>query len=398
MYTFLQESVSHADGNLELTLMSLPDELIVKIIDFLSDKDALWKLGFVSQRLLRLSLTSVKIIHIKDNDPSRLEILLPFDIVRNVIKHAILTKHTHTIGRQKLLHEMKNDSKDGDSNILDFLGEPTDKEILNLAKHCQNLESLYLIDCDKISDKAFITLSKSCTRLKTLNMCNCRHLKDESFRVIASNFINIVHLDLGNCINISDETISKIGSSCKNLESIDLFGCREVTSLGMRGFNVNCDKLKKISLSHCFKIRDEGIFHLVTNCQNIESLDLTNCIYLTDESIFHISANCSNIKVLILTKCDKLSLEPMLILISQCSYLHYMDIKGCLKISDDKIKRCWVKHQKKLQSLNTGRTCLEEMEKIREVMYDGTLSKEDFDKWRLEYYTGERSPATKNVG
>ena len=57
-----------------------------------------------------------------------------------------------------------------------------------------------------------------------------------------------------------------------------------------------------------------------------------------------------------------------------------------------------MKHEKKLQSLNTVRTCMEEMEKIREVMYDGTLSKADFDKWRLAYYTGERSPATKNVG
>ena len=36
-----------------------------------------------------------------------------------------------------------------------FYGEPTDKEITLIAKYCKNLESLYLIDGDKISDNAF---------------------------------------------------------------------------------------------------------------------------------------------------------------------------------------------------------------------------------------------------
>ena len=103
-------------------------------------------------------------------------------------------------------------------------------------------------------------------------------------------------------------------------------------------------------------------------------------------------------KVLILECCDKLTIEPMEALIEQCTELLFMDIKGCLKISDDKIKRLWVRHRKRLQSLNTGRTCLEEMEKVREVMLEGTLSKEDFDKWRIQFYTGERSPKIKNIG
>lgn len=375
----------------ELSLLSLPEELIVKIINYLPNGDALWNLSFVSQKLLRLSLTSIKVIHLTPRDISHLESLLRFELVRNVIKHAILTKHTQSIGRAQLLQVMKNSSKDGDTNILDFLGEPTEKEIQIVGHHCQNIESLYLIDCDKISDIAFTSLSKSCRKIRTLNMCNCRHLKDETFQTIAINFKGLVHLDLGNCISIKDETISEITSSCKNLESIDLFGCRNLTSQALKV--LNCTKLKKISLSHCYKIRDEGIFSLVTNCKLIENLDLTNCKYLTDETIFHISANCQNIKMLMLTKCDKLTLQPMAILINQSPHLVYLEIKGCLKISDDKIKRLWVKQGKDLRSLNTGRTCMEEMEKIREVVHDGTLSKDDFDKWRFEYYSKERSPA-----
>ena len=380
-------------------LMDLPEEMIVKIISYLPPEDALWRLGFVSKSLLRLSLRCIKVILIlEDRYSTKLEALIHQPIVQNVIKHVIMTKHTKTIGREKLLHEMIKDSKDGDSNILNFLGQPEDKEIFILAKSCKFIESLYLIDCDKISDKAFCSLLKSCKKVKTLNLCNFRQLKDSSFKSIALNCKSVVHLDLGNCTNISDSSITEIGSHCTNLESLDLFGCRELTNASMIGLSNKCKKLKKLSLSHCFRIRDEGIAHLVNHCMNISSLELTNCVCLTDKVIFSLASKCQNLKVLILVNCDKLTIAPMESLITKCTNLVFMDIKGCLKISDDKIKRLWVKHKKRLQSLNTGRTCLEEMEKVREVMLEGTLSKEDFDKWRLEYYTGERLPVTKNIG
>ena len=141
-----------------MSLTEIPEELIVKIIDNLPVKDALWNLSSVSQKLLRLSLTSVKVIHITTKDSSRLESLLRFKLVRNVIKHAILSKHSQPIGRKKLLEEMKRTSKDGNSNILAFFDEPTDKELSLLAQYCRQIESLYLIDCDKVSDKAFIAV------------------------------------------------------------------------------------------------------------------------------------------------------------------------------------------------------------------------------------------------
>ena len=118
-------------------MTEIPEELIVKIIDNLPVKDALWNLSSVSQKLLRLSLTSVKVIHITAKDTSRLELLLRFKLVRKVIKHAILSKHSQPIGRKKLLEEMKRTSKDGESNILDFFDEPTDKELSLLAKYCR---------------------------------------------------------------------------------------------------------------------------------------------------------------------------------------------------------------------------------------------------------------------
>ena len=395
----IKRSCPIAEFSNTLNIMDLPEEMLMKIIRFLPADDALWKLGFVCKTLLRLSLRAVKIIPISDRDPSKLETLTRRRMLNDVIRHAIMTKHTDSIGRRKLLYNMKRDSKDGKSNILDFNGEPTDEDILVVAKNCKNLESLYLIDCDRISDLAFGVLLKSCKRLKTLNICNCRQLKDVSFKAIASNCKGIVNLDLGNCCNITDEAITDIGSTCKNLESLDLFGCRQITDVSMVGITNQCKRLNKLSLSHCPKIRDEGIIHLVTNCSSIHNLDLTNCVHLTNKTVFIIAEKCPALNVLILVKCDKLTIEPMESLISQCNDLKYMDIKGSLNISDDKIKRLWVRYGKKLQSLNTGRTCLEEMEKIREVMYDGTLSKEDFDKWRLEFYTGERSPIlNKNVG
>ena len=372
--------------------------MILRVISFLCKEDALWKLGSVCKRFLRLSLLSVKIIGISSQNQDKFRLLTQRIEIRTAIKHAIVTKHTASIGRQKLLYELNNESKDGESNILDFHGEPNDEIILLMAGAFKNLESLYLIDCDKISDQAICTLAKNCNQLKTLNLCNCRQLSDISFKCIALNCTKIVRLDLGNCANITDESVAAMGDTCSDLESLDLFGCRKLTCASLVGLSKSCHQLKKLSISHCFRIKDDGITHLVNNCKLLNNLDLTNCVQITDKAIFSVAENCQNLKILILTKCDKLTIEPMESLISNCTDLQYMDIKGCLRVSDDRIKRLWVKYNKRLQSINTGRTCLEEMEKIREVMLDGTLSKSDFDKWRLEYYSSVRLPITKNVG
>ena len=392
-----EEDPSSAIDNKEYNIMDLPEEMLLKILSYLSPTEALWNLGFVCTSFLRLSLTSVKIIHVSNT--TQLEILTRKQLLRDRVKHAIMTKHTDSIGREKLLNEMKRDcQKEGDSNILNFHGEPTDDDISIIARTCKHIEYVYLIDDDKISDLGFCKLLKSCKKLKTLNLCNCRQFTDISFKAIASNCKNIMHLDFANCIKISDEAITSISLKCRNIESLDLFGCHQLTNNAMIGLSENCRKLRKLSISHCFKIKDEGVMNLVKSCREIVNLDLTKCFQMTDKAIYSIATNCPKIKVLILVSCDKLTIEPMEVLIGQCPCLQFMDIKHCLKISDDKIKRLWVRYRKRLQSLNTGRTCLEEMEKIRQVMMEGTLSKEDFDKWRLEFYTGEPPPKIKNVG
>ena len=134
-------------------------------------------------------------------------------------------------------------------------------------------------------------------------------------------------------------------------------------------------------------------------CKQLRKLDLTNCFLITDNTILSVAENCQFLEVLILNGCNKLSIEPMARLVERCQALHYMEIKHCLKISDDKMKRLWVRHGKRLKSLNTGRACLEEMEKVREV-FEGKLSTDGLDQWRLNFYTGEKSisPKTKNIG
>jgi hypothetical protein len=47
-----------------VTILDLPEEMILRIISFLCKEDALWRLGSVCKRFLRLSLLSVKIIGI----------------------------------------------------------------------------------------------------------------------------------------------------------------------------------------------------------------------------------------------------------------------------------------------------------------------------------------------
>lgn len=160
-----------------------------------------------------------------------------------------------------------------------------DKVVTHLLNYGQNIESLTLLNCSKISNKVLLTLSLNSTRLHTLN--------------------------LEGCLNISDRGVKSLAKSCKTLKSINLLDAR-VTETGLSYLvaeNLKLTELKastsavteytiQVLTGHCKQLVD---LHVEPNIDLIETGAIKQSKeVLTNEMLVYIAVNCPCLATLIL--------------------------------------------------------------------------------------------------
>lgn len=110
-----------------------------------------------------------------------------------------------------------------------------------LAEGGSRISSLDVSFCDKIGDQALEHISQGLFNLKTLSMSACP-ISDEGISKIAKTQQELETLHIGQCSRLTDKSVSTIVENMPLLKCIDLYGCTRISKFGL-------EKIDKLRIS-----------------------------------------------------------------------------------------------------------------------------------------------------
>ncbi|KAI8558875.1 hypothetical protein RHMOL_Rhmol04G0130100 [Rhododendron molle] len=184
---------------------------------------------------------------------------------------------------------------------LEFAQDIEDKHFDIIKSKCsdslQNLESLNLNGCQKISDRGVEAITSICPNLKVFSIYWNVRVTDTGIEHLVKNCKNIVDLNLSGCKNISDKSLQLIADNYQHLKCLNLTRCIKLTDGGLCKIFVKCSSLHSLNLyavSRCVRVTDEGVIPLAEGCTSLEFLSLFGIVGVTDKCLEALSKFCSN--------------------------------------------------------------------------------------------------------
>jgi len=151
--------------------------------------------------------------------------------------------------------------------------------IASLAKNCPRLRNIVLDDCTNIDDEALAELAQRCPRLHSLSLRRCDKITDIGVSTLASKLkenLNTIHLAC--CSKITDEALIKIVEYAHKIEHLDLSFCPSVSDAALEALATHCTSLNSISLNFCPRITSQGVEkakELSKSLRNIQAIHLS---------------------------------------------------------------------------------------------------------------------------
>ena len=427
---------------MNLTLLQLPVEILVKILSPIPESEIFWNVGFTCKRLLDIALSMIRVIEldldlkdIKDTRNKIKKLYARQEVINNVShlvicqdfrKNAALYQNINTrngtillvCGRLELLtegiliHLMNQNltlqslyiigyihiterilTRVGKyySNLytLDLAGcvELNDCGVIIISNCCKHLASVCFRDCCNITDEAIIHVTeKSGSNLRSLNLRDCEQLTSRSMISIGRNCPNLFLLDISWCRQVSEDGIVAVGEHCVKLEKLFLRGANQLSTEGLIILANNCKALKELYLWGCFRIEDDAIRNLADKCLYLERLELWKCFKLTDEGVIYLSEKCRSLKHLNLRGCFKLTNVSVISIARHCNLLEELNLRGLYEETDMSIE--WVaKSCKNLREIDFTNCPKVTSESIRHlVRHCQHLKKDNFENGPIAWH------------
>ncbi|KAJ3122702.1 hypothetical protein HK098_002538 [Nowakowskiella sp. JEL0407] len=125
------------------------------------------------------------------------------------------------------------------SLCLDDCLNVSDYSLFAIARHpnAQHFHTISLRRCIEITDFGISTLVAALPRLSILNLRCIPSLSEDSIFAIAKHCQNIRSLDIADCDGSTDNTLAAIATGCTKLTSLDLSECMFVTPEGLVQFS-----------------------------------------------------------------------------------------------------------------------------------------------------------------
>ncbi|XP_010243424.1 PREDICTED: F-box protein At3g58530 [Nelumbo nucifera] len=244
---------------------------------------------------------------------------------------------------------------------LEFAQDIEDKHLIQLKGKCmealQDLESLNLNGCQKISDKGFEAVTSACLKLKVLSIYWNVRVSDLGIKHMVDHCKYIVDLNLSGCKNITDKSLHLIADNYQELEFLNLTRCVKVTDGGLQQVLLKCCLLRSLNLYALSSFTDEAykkiavLAHLrfldlcgaqnlsdqglscIAKCKNLVSLNLTWCVQITDVGVIAIAEGCCSLEFLSLFGIVGVTDRCLEVLSRFCSNtLATLDVNGCIGI------------------------------------------------------------------
>ena len=178
----------------------------------------------------------------------------------------------------------------------------SDKGVLSLASHCQNLVRLNLSGCKKLTDRSLEALGRGCRGLERLDITRCVRLTDDGLLHVAKNCLELRELVLYAVSTFTDRSLGELGS-LQHLRFLDLCGAHLLTDDGLRGV-AKCARLEQLNLTWCVQVTDVGIVESIARrCTNLELLSLHGILGVTDASVEALAGGCPGLHTLDVNGC-----------------------------------------------------------------------------------------------
>ncbi|OXU17208.1 hypothetical protein TSAR_005814, partial [Trichomalopsis sarcophagae] len=108
----------------------------------------------------------------------------------------------------------------------------SESAMANLAEGGSRITSLDVSFCDKVGDQALQHISQGLFNLKSLGLSACP-ISDEGIDKIAKTQQDLETLLIGQCSRLTDKSILTIVESMPRLRSIDLYGCTKISKCSL---------------------------------------------------------------------------------------------------------------------------------------------------------------------
>lgn len=207
----------------------------------------------------------------------------------------------------------------------------SDNSIIGLSQHLNNLVSIKLNFCSKLTSTALLALINNCSFLEHIEMKETGlGNEDDSVMGFVKDphpNLNIKSLKLSGNSHLNDECLLKITSVCPNLNLLDVSSCSGVTfSLGeilrkcpkIRHLNIQeCGgimniglkneplKLKKLYMARS-GVNDDGLVGITVRCNELEEINLEGCQHVTTNAVKYMIKNCKKLREVNLMGCPNL--------------------------------------------------------------------------------------------
>ncbi|TRY79808.1 hypothetical protein TCAL_10000 [Tigriopus californicus] len=379
----------------------LPDEILIKILSYVSETDLAQKICLVSKRFYQLAMDASLWTDIR----------LPRDKTMEFQECSLL------LSRSPMLQKLRMRER-SDSNELAVLA----------LEVCPMMRTLELIYCSKLKTDFFETLADRHSCLKELNLWGSG-LEQHHLGEYAFSLSSLTRINLFDCRGVDDDGLVELATKCTRIQSINI---KEITQVGDRGVEVLIDQQKEhlksleldgeslsaqaylklrlclrltvldvsfaenmdgealaavlsltelkvltikrgkmltdsdfvlafstgklncltsLDLSECSGIGDDGLISIAMSCSKLKRFDLNWCWELTDRGVGVVVERCPDLESLGLTGIVKLSSNPMVPMLKQLPNLVYLDLQQCPNINDD-IMRDMVRAKPTLTVIN----------------------------------------------
>lgn len=213
-----------------------------------------------------------------------------------------------------------------------------DGVLLNLAQHCNSLESLLVHDGGSREGLLHFFSYCSSNNLHKLDFRLPMDLENNHLFAIAMsmNFRGLSSLRLQSCCLVTGEGLKALGVAVSNgLEELALINCdvveREKGLLATLGQHLR--QLKKLDLSHNEMLFDKDFVSMLVSCIHLVDLKVRGCKGLTSLALVTMVRSCKRLENVDVMHCLGMESKAIELFVKNCSHLRRLEVEGS-KLSD----------------------------------------------------------------
>ncbi|XP_021732145.1 F-box/LRR-repeat protein 20-like [Chenopodium quinoa] len=236
-------------------------------------------------------------------------------------------------GISRLLQHSSQSLKSLELGRVEFL---TNEHVEYLSSFLQNLTSITLFNCSKLSDSAFVMITQRCPRLCYFVMTGSSFVRDEyNYDGLIKKNRAIKYLDLSSHHEFRPTALKRLLNICPEVEKLKIHGCyllpndqlnvpdilecnRSLVELNFIGshhitvkdreLELESSVLEKLIVKFSL-INDIFLTKLGRICPRLIHLDLSYCSKVTEDGVMEVVKSCKRLRYLSLSRCEKVDIN-----------------------------------------------------------------------------------------